>query len=278
MTSAFRMGNFGNTTEVAAALAEVELASCIDTDVPTESRLVLARPVKLAVSRLAGFYARFLSTQITLLAQELVRAMRLLAEATNSKVALFPTVRHKELPSAVTSHIIDHLSGARGRVLVLDSATPELLDALETSGIDAYGITAGIDPTSADANLPNGSTAILACDLRDVSAGEHLAMVPNHTLGGALMTGFTDQAPVGRKLELLTGVLGICGPGARVAVVVATGDNWRARLLDEVAADLVEGHPLLPKTWEALLSTHGVTDITASQIDDDIAVVTGRQR
>ncbi len=273
---------FVNTAEVSDALYEVELASYLDTDVPTSSRLPLAKPVKMVVSKLGGFYARFITDQLTVLARELLKAMRLLVDTTNSKVALVPTIQPAELSAVAKQRIIEHLTSAEGRVLVLDCATPKLLNELETADIDAYGIAAGIgnygfaagDESATIAQETIVQNGGLAYDLRHVSPSGHLAQVPMATLGGALLHGFTDQAPVARKLELLAGVVAACKPGARIAIVTATTDSWEKRL-DVIAQDLVDGRPFNPATWEFLLAEHGAIDTASSLVDDETVIVTG---
>ncbi len=293
------ISDFINTADVSNALYEVELASYIDTDVPTYSRWPLARPIKLVVRKLGGFYARFVSSQLVILARELVSAMRLLAEATNSKVSVVPTIQPAELPAPVIQSAIKHLTSADGRVadgrvIVLDCATPELLNALEEAGIDAYGIAADISfgrssnqpgnaspvdtsPVNASPVDANASAEELPCDLRHTSASGHLALIPAGTLGGALLIGFVDQATVGRKLELLASVVSACKPGAPVTVVTATLQGWESQL-DDAARDLAEGKPLRPATWHALLTEHGLVEITeaAGTAADDFTIITGR--
>ncbi len=268
---------FSNTTEVSNALYEVELASYLDTDVPTSSRLVLLKPLKMVVSKLGGFYARFVTNQLTVLARELLKAMRLLVDATNSKVPLAPTFQQAELSAAVKQKVIEHLTGAQGRVLVLDCATPDLLTELEEANIDAYGIAAEIgarDFAVGNASQVSIQNNGLAYDLRHVSPSGHLALIPEAILGGAMLHGFTDQASSVQKLALLAGVITACKPGARIAIVTAAIDNWEKHL-DVIAQDLVAGRPFHPATWEFLLSEHDVIDITISHVDDGTTIVTG---
>ena len=279
-----------NTSEISNAIYEAELASYLDTDVPTTSRMVMARPVKMVISRLVGFYVRFVSSQITILARELVNAMRLLTSAINTKAILtvVPTFVPPPLSAAVIRCVVDQLARADGRVLALDCATGELLNELEAGGIDAYGIAAGIvapgaaspdrartDTTST--NKTSTSQGGESYDLRRISVNDHLALVPPGTLGGALLFGFTDQAIVGRKLGLLANVITACKSGARIAIVCTTPDAWQNQL-SEAVQDLVEGRPLHPATWEALLTEHGLVEITTSQADADTTVVTGSLR
>jgi hypothetical protein len=58
-----------DTSDAKAAVEAVEELSVIDVDVPTASRRPAGRLVKVAVSRLVGWYLRYLGGQVTALGQ-----------------------------------------------------------------------------------------------------------------------------------------------------------------------------------------------------------------
>ncbi|HCB34073.1 MAG TPA: hypothetical protein DEP69_02560, partial [Acidimicrobiaceae bacterium] len=135
-----------HSSELAKVLADATSAAHIDVAVPVNSRVPLGGLLKSGVRRLTSFYFQFVAYQIGLLGIRLVRALRVVADAgsAGTQVPAAPTVAQPEMPPAITQHLVEHLTGTQGRVLVLDSAGTELIDTLESAGIDTYGIAPDI--------------------------------------------------------------------------------------------------------------------------------------
>ena len=91
------------------------------------------------------------------------------------------------------------------------------------------------------------------------SVAELLESLPTGSLGGMVLAGVSDRAPVEELVELLEVATDRLVPGGPLVVVgtrpEAVVEGWRA-----VARDLLPGRPLHPETWELLLDRAGYSD------------------
>ncbi len=139
-----------------------------------------------------------------------------------------------------------------GPVVVGECGAGELAVGLASAGLAVRGIE------------PRGSVAWAAAEAGvDVMAGEvldRLGSVPTASLGGLVLTGVVDRAPLEGQLELLELAADRLMPGGGLAVIGTRPDpaveGWHA-----VARDLLPGRPLHPETWQLLVGRAGFSEV-----------------
>ena len=245
----------------------VEAAAYVDPAVPVDSRSPVGRYIKWLVRRLTYFYHRHMAQQITALGIHITRPLRLLdasvknvdrrLSALEDRFDVGATAR-AELIAGISTFPISadfrealasHLANASGRVLFGDQVDPDLLQFLRTSGVDTYGVTSSNERSD-------------LIDVRQETLIEHLERLEDKSLGGFVLCGLTGRASLNEQLRALRLLLLRSKPDARVAVIVVHTETWSARL-GPVAADLLDGRPLHPKTWTHLLLREHALEVTA---------------
>ena len=250
----------------------VEAAAYVDPAVPVDSRSPVGRYIKWLVRRLTYFYHRHMAQQITALGIHITRPLRLLdasvknvdrrLSALEDRFDVGATAR-AELIAGISTFPISadfrealasHLANASGRVLFGDQVDPDLLQFLRTSGVDTYGVTSSNERSD-------------LVDVRQETLIEHLERLEDKSLGGFVLCGLTGRASLNEQLRALRLLLLRSKPDARVAVIVVHTETWSARL-GPVAADLLDGRPLHPKTWTHLLLREHALEVTAIESSD----------
>ena len=250
----------------------VEAAAYVDPAVPVDSRSPVGRYIKWLVRRLTYFYHRHMAQQITALGIHITRPLRLLdasvknvdrrLSALEDRFDVGATAR-AELIAGISTFPISadfrealasHLANASGRVLFGDQVDPDLLQFLRTSGVDTYGVTSSNERSD-------------LVDVRQETLIEHLERLEDKSLGGFILCGLTGRASLNEQLRALRLLLLRSKPDARVAVIVVHTETWSARL-GPVAADLLDGRPLHPKTWTHLLLREHALEVTAIESSD----------
>lgn len=250
----------------------VEAAAYVDPAVPVDSRSPVGRYIKWLVRRLTYFYHRHMAQQITALGIHITRPLRLLdasvknvdrrLSALEDRFDVGATAR-AELIAGISTFPISadfrealasHLANASGRVLFADQVDPDLLQFLRTSGVDTYGVTSSNERSD-------------LVDVRQEPLIEHLERLEDKSLGGFVLCGLTGRASLNEQLRALRLLLLRSKPDARVAVIVVHTETWSARL-GPVAADLLDGRPLHPKTWTHLLLREHALEVTAIESSD----------
>lgn len=250
----------------------VEAAAYVDPAVPVDSRSPVGRYIKWLVRRLTYFYHRHMAQQITALGIHITRPLRLLdasvknvdrrLSALEDRFDVGATAR-AELIAGISTFPISadfrealasHLANASGRVLFGDQVDPDLLQFLRTSGVDTYGVTSSNERSD-------------LVDVRQEPLIEHLERLEDKSLGGFVLCGLTGRASLNEQLRALRLLLLRSKPDARVAVIVVHTETWSARL-GPVAADLLDGRPLHPKTWTHLLLREHALEVTAIESSD----------
>jgi len=111
---------------------------------------------------------------------------------------------------------------------------------------------------------PRGAVAWRAAERGvDVYIGhvsELISSMATGSLGGLVLSGVVDRAPLGELVGLLDLATGRLAPGAPL-VVVSTLPEAAARGWDAVARDLLPGRPLHPETWDLLLLRAGYVEV-----------------
>ena len=250
----------------------VEAAAYVDPAVPVDSRSPVGRYIKWLVRRLTYFYHRHMAQQITALGIHITRPLRLLdasvknvdrrLSALEDRFDVGATAR-AELIAGISTFPISadfrealasHLANASGRVLFGDQVDPDLLQFLRNSGVDTYGVTSSNERSD-------------LVDVRQETLIEHLERLEDKSLGGFILCGLTGRASLNEQLRALRLLLLRSKPDARVAVIVVHTETWSARL-GPVAADLLDGRPLHPKTWTHLLLREHALEVTAIESSD----------
>ncbi len=245
----------------------IEAAAYLDVAVPVDSRNPLGRFVKWFVRRLTYFYHRHVAQQITALGIHVTRPLRLLNASLRSldrrlceledRLDVGATTRSELLAGIATFPIATdfreplsgHLLGAPGRVLLGDHVDADLLQFLRAGGVDVYGVT----PSAGEHQI---------ADVRHEGLIEHLGHLEDESLGGFVLCGLTDKASLNEQLRALRLLLLRSKPGSAVAVIVVHSETWSTRL-GPVAADLFDGRPLHPETWNHLLLREHAVGVTA---------------
>src|SRR5205823_12305145 len=115
-----------------------------------------------------------------------------------------------DLGGAVTM-AASHLTGARGRVLVVEAGDGALVRALVGVDVDVYGIEPSVERAT--------TLAADGLDVRDDAALLHLHSVATGSLGGLALAGCVDRLPLDGQLELADLAAEVLAPGAAVVVL-----------------------------------------------------------
>jgi hypothetical protein len=140
-----------------------------------------------------------------------------------------------------------------------------LLETLATAGLDAYGVEPRA--TVADAALARG------LEVRIDDGAAHLHAVGAAALGGLVLRGLVERAPLGELLLLVDAAGAKLAPGGRLVVCSLRREAW-GRADTAAESDLVAGHPLHPETWEAVLPEQGFAAVQVHTAGTDAYVVT----
>jgi len=246
-----------------AVMASAETQSFVHADVPTESRVAPVAYVKRFVRKLTGWYARFLTQQVTAFNGAITRAVRLLGARVDDLEIVTVRAGERSLAelrdrragpdlSPWVALVVAEMTPTRGRVLHTECGSGAALIALGAAGVDAYGV----EP--AEALAVEASRAGL--DVRGDDALTHLRALPEAGLGGLVLSGCVDNRALGEILEIADRAAAVLAPGGRV-VVLSDGPAAWVRETDPVVADLAPGHPLHLETWCHLLGERGFGDI-----------------
>jgi hypothetical protein len=258
-----------------AALERSEDLVIVDPVIPIASRSPVLGVVKRVMSKLLGWYHVWLAQQISALATAINTALRLLGgrvvdlEHVTGDVARARGVgaripaRRDDGPWQAS--VTNALHGCAGRIALVECGEGLLLGSLVTAGLDAYGV----EPRAAvaDTALARG------LEVRVDDGAAHLHGVGAAALGGLVLRGVVERAPLGELLLLIDSAAAKLAPGGQLVVCSLRRESW-GRDATAAEADLVAGHPLHPDTWDALLPEHGFVEIQFHAAGADAYVVT----
>jgi hypothetical protein len=258
-----------------AAIERAEDLVIIEPVIPVASNSPVLGVVKRVMSKLVGWYHVWLTQQISALATAINTALRLLGgrvvelEHITGDVArargVGARIAAKRDDGAWSKLVTDALRGCPGRVALVECGDGALLDALVRVGLDAYGV----EPRAAVAD--DALTRGLEVRIDDGAA--HLHAVGAAALGGLVLRGLVERAPLGELLLLVDAAAAKLAPGGRLVVCSLRREAW-GREGTAAEADLVAGHPLHPDTWIAVLPEQGFADVQVSTAGADAYVVT----
>jgi len=255
---------------------EAEEAAGIDLAIPTASDKRGGALVKRALAKVFSWYHAFLVQQIVNFAGAIVGAVRVLGRHVEAlETATGHTARAADeaarLPveapgPAWDAPVVEALRGTRGRVLVAECGDGELLAALTTAGIDAYGVEPRLK--AADEASARG------LEVRPDELVTHLRSVKSGELGAVVLLGIVDRTAPGALLELVDLVADRLAKGAAI-VVLSAGPTAVARGAAAVAADLAPGRPVHPETWTYLLDARGFETVALTEVPTPFDPVPG---
>ena len=258
-----------------AALERSEDLVIVDPVIPVASNSPVLGIVKRVMSKLLGWYHVWLAQQISALATAINNALRLLGgrvdelehltgdiARTRGIGARVPARRDDTAWATATTNA---LSGCAGRIALVECGEGALLAALVDAGLDAYGV----EPRAivADVALARG------LEVRIDDGAAHLHAVAAEALGGLVLRGLVERAPLGELLLLIDAAAAKLAPGGRLVVCSLQRDAW-GRGDTAAEADLVPGRPLHPDTWLAVLPEQGFGDVRVEAAGADAYVVT----
>jgi hypothetical protein len=124
----------------------------------------------------------------------------------------------------------------------------------------------GVEPRLAVAE----SAALAGLDVRSDDVVAHLDAVDDGALGGLVLTGIIDRAPLGIVISLVERAAAVVADGGRIVVVGTDPSAWGST--NPVEADLSPGRPLHPATWVHLLEQHGFLGARVAEGDGTYTV------
>jgi hypothetical protein len=258
-----------------AALERSEDLVIVDPVIPIASRSPVLGVVKRVMSKLLGWYHVWLAQQISALATAINTALRLLGgrvvdlEHVTGDVArargVGARIPARRDDGVWQASVTNALHGCAGRIALVECGEGLLLGSLVTAGLDAYGV----EPRAAvaDTALARG------LEVRIDDGAAHLHGVGAAALGGLVLRGVVERAPLGELLLLIDSAAAKLAPGGQLVVCSLRRETW-GRDATAAEADLVAGHPLHPDTWDALLPEHGFVEIQIHAAGPDAYVVT----
>ncbi len=258
-----------------AALERAEDLVIIDPVIPVASNSPVLGVVKRVMSKLIGWYHTWLTQQMSALATAFSTALRLLGgrvvelEHTTGDVARARAVGAR-IPArrddtAWSNAVTAALQGCPGRVALVECGDGALLAALVAAGVDAYGI----EPRAAVADV----ALARGLEVRIDDGAAHLHAVAAAALGGLVLRGLVERAPLGELLLLVDAAAAKLAPGGHLVVCSMRNEAW-GHGTTTAEADLVAGHPLHPDTWSAVLPEQGFHHVQVHPAGDDAYVVT----
>lgn len=156
--------------------------------------------------------------------------------------------------AAWTAPVVGWVRGARPIAPVLhgECGDGELVAALVAAGVTARGVE------------PRGAAAWRAADrgvpVHVEEVADLLGSLPDGSLGGLVLSGVVDRAPLDELVALVGTATGRLAPAAPL-VVLGTWPEAAAAGWGAVPGDLLPGRPLHPETWELLLARAGYADV-----------------
>ena len=188
-----------------AALERAEDLVIVDPVIPVASNSPVLGIVKRVMSKLIGWYHVWVAQQISGLATAINTALRLLggrvdelehnlADVSRTR-AIGARIAALRDDTAWESHVTDALRGCSGRVALIECGDGALLAALTSAGVDAYGV----EPRAAVADVALGR----GLEVRIDDGAAHLHAVGAGALGGLVLRGLVERAPLGDLLLLI---------------------------------------------------------------------------
>lgn len=246
-------GDFDQLLERAEAQAYFDLIA------PNESVRPGVPHVKRVVQKTIRWYLRYVVEQVTSFAQTMTKLIRQLNDRVTvveqlaaPEDELLALQSRTDSPTPWNGRIVELMRGVEGRVLHARCGTGHLVKALQTAGVDAFGVDVAAEL------IAIGTAGASGLDLRPDDEREHLRSLPASALGGLVLTGSVDTLPRGAQVELVDLAALVLQQGGKLALIVSNPQVWD-RTRTRIEADLAPGRPMHVETWTHLLEERGFT-------------------
>jgi hypothetical protein len=262
--------------ELQEVLRLVDGAAFIDPVVPVESSRPGGAAVKKSLRSMNFWYLRFITHQVSKFATAVSRALHILDQ---QMAELARKVEAVDVPPSVVvdvpwaqgadawwaPSVTQILHDSPGRVLHAACGDGWLVQVLDTSGIDAYGVDPRPERVSAH--------ELGDLDLREEPILDHLEAVQVGVLGGVVLSGVMEASGHGERRRLIESATLALAPGAFLLIHCLAPSSWDA-VDAPPEADLVQARPYRPTTWPHLLADLGLeVSVTVGPGDGDYLVV-----
>jgi len=188
---------------------------------------------------------RFLSARVQTLEERMAAEDR----PVDGAAWLVPARDLGSMAGPVADHVL--VSSPGGMIVHADCGRGDLLHALRQRGVESHGVE------------PRGLIALRAiedgCSVTIAEVSEHLATLPEGSVGGLVLSGVADRLPLYGLLPLLSRSRHVLRRGAPLVVVSEAVTSLDAR--GAPARDLVAGRPLHDATWEVVLQRVGFAEV-----------------
>lgn len=259
-------------------LDKLEESTTFDTRAPVMSATRGVAQVKTLIGKAIDWDLRHLAAQASGATHALTRALGLLGSRVEDLERDAPSggdarlwdlglgaLRPELPPGDWVPILVGFLSGATGPVVHAEAGVGATVRALNAAGIAAYGV----DPDEHLAVTADGST-----DLRPDGARAHLRALPTASVGGVVLSGCVDRWTPGAILDAVDLAHQRLGSGGRLAVLSHDPETWAAD--GGAVADLADGHPWAPATWQTVLERRGFAEVRVEPGQRGFAVLATR--
>ena len=237
-----------------AAFKLTDRVAYIDIDVATASKKPGVAFVKRSLRILMAWYLNYVVQQFNNFSSNLIRLLGIVDARISRLEERFQTTEFEPLGLMSTTSSIDAqrdmsvdvvkiLTGTKGRVLVAECATGQIIGALCEAGIDAYGI----DTRSRYLD----QLELQNIEVRNAETIEHLAKIGQSSLQALVLSGITDRSSNSDRIAALFQAKRVLAQGATL-LVVCVGQDAFAQLENHLERDLSPGRPYSPQTWLAI--------------------------
>ena len=235
----------------------------MDIDVPTASKKPGVSLLKRAIRMTIAWYLNYLAQQFNNFTSNLMRLLSIIDRRIEEleKTAALLNFRELELLEVTASlHTLGVFSGeiseilgtSKGRILVAECGTGKLLDIFAAKNLNAYGI---------DERAPLlDELAARKLDVRDEKTLLHLSNVARSSLGGLVVCGIVDRAPINERVALLYQARRTLLQGSLLVLACSSYVNFSAPA-NHLEFDLSVGRPFSPGTWIELMKRLKFSDI-----------------
>ena len=266
--------------DLQAGLRAADRAAWIDVDVPVASRIAAGTFVKRVLRKAMAWYLNYLAQQVRTLGATGVAVMHALAlrvAALDGKLGQLSPADPVEngdvqgLPPedvlALAPGLLARFGGTDGRLLHAECCDGWLICKLVDSGVDAYGTDPR--PSLVDPLLARGMDAWQEC------TEKHLEAVAPSSLGGLVLSGIVERAPLARQRDMVASAARVVRAGGRFAVVSTDPSAWSADQR-QGESDLSPGRPLHASTWSLLIERAGFGGCEVIRSGEAFAVIATR--
>lgn len=265
--------NPGEASEYSAEhlLDMVEATGYIDILVPTKSSTPGVSFVKWSIKKLTAWYFNYITQQLSNFVVNLVHLLRVthvrLNKLEKKVYELYPEILAAEIPvslgveidreSDLLSTISAMYQDTKGRVLVTECASGNVIDTLTEAGFDTYGID----------HRENLVSALgIKSDIRWETLGAHSKSLASKSLGGVVLQGSFELRSSNDKLDILNTIAGATRPTGFLLLLFHDPEEKYLSADLTVATELAPGQLFSTVTWETLLSKVGFRTVATGTI------------